>query len=71
MNDVNIKHSEIISWAKLAMKNHGYDIQLAEEIVFVYDALAQYRLRIACEEKKRISFMHGRLSNTLKAFMLA
>ncbi|MDP1574092.1 MAG: phosphotransferase [Coxiellaceae bacterium] len=43
---------------------------LAHILWIIYEALAQYRLRLACDEARFLSFQkHGRLSGALKEFM--
>ncbi len=45
---------------------------VAQILWFVYEALAQYRLRLACDKVKFLSFQkQGRLSGRLKEFMTA
>ena len=45
---------------------------IARTLWFVYEALAQYRLRLACDKARFISFQrHGRLSGQLKEFIAA
>ncbi len=45
---------------------------IAQILWFIYWALANYRLRIACDQAKFMSFqMHGRLRDSLKEFMTA
>ncbi|MCX7120812.1 MAG: phosphotransferase [Gammaproteobacteria bacterium] len=44
----------------------------AEILWIIYEALAQYRLMMACDKTRFLSFQrHGRLSGALKAFMAA
>lgn len=54
-------------------KKHISDaFAIAQILWFIYEPLAQYRLRIACEEARFMSFQrHGRLSGTLKEFISA
>jgi hypothetical protein len=43
---------------------------IARKLWFVYEALAQYRLRLACDEARFITVQrHGRLSGQLREFM--
>ena len=43
---------------------------LAQMLWFIYEALAQYRLREACDKARFLSFQrHGKLSGRLKEFM--
>lgn len=45
---------------------------IAQLLWFVYEALAQYRLRLACEEARFLSFQrHGKLSGRLKELLAA
>ena len=45
---------------------------IAQVLWIIYEALAQYRLRVACDKTRFMSFqMHGRLSGSLKEFMNA
>ncbi len=45
---------------------------IARLLWFVYEVLAQYRLRLACDEVRFMAFQrHGRLSGSLKEFMTA
>lgn len=45
---------------------------LAQILWLIYEALAQYRLRLACDKAKFMSFQtHGKLSGQLKEFMNA
>ena len=44
---------------------------LAQILWNIYGALAQYRLMDACGKDKIMSFQHGRLSDSLRAFMTA
>jgi hypothetical protein len=45
---------------------------IAHILWIIYEALAQYRLMIACDKVKFMSFQrHGRLSGSLKEFMCA
>lgn len=45
---------------------------LARILWFVYESLAQYRLRLACDKAKFMSFQrHGKLRDQLKEFMTA
>ena len=46
--------------------------EIAEILWFVYWSLANYRLRLACDKARLMSFqMHGKLSDPLKAFITA
>jgi len=45
---------------------------IAQTLWFVYEALAQYRLMLACDKVRFMSIQrHGKLSNRLKEFMTA
>ena len=45
-------------------------LAIAELLWLVYDAAAQYRLRLACDEARFLAFQrHGRLSGSLKEFL--
>lgn len=52
-------------------KKHLLDAFAIAHILWIlYEALAQYRLRVACDEARFMSFQrHGRLSGSLKEFM--
>ena len=54
-------------------KSHLFDaFVIAQLLWFVYEALAQYRLRIACDEARFLSFQRqGKLSGRLKELMAA
>ena len=44
--------------------------EIAEKLWFIYWSLANYRLRLACDKTKLMSFqMHGKLTSGLKEFM--
>lgn len=44
--------------------------EMAEKLWFIYWSLANYRLRLACDKIKLMSFqMHGKLTGALKEFM--
>ena len=41
--------------------------RIAEILWIIYDALAQYRLRLACDKERFLSFQqHGKLTSSLK-----
>ena len=41
--------------------------RIAEILWIIYDALAQYRLRLACDKERFLSFQqHGKLASSLK-----
>jgi len=45
---------------------------MADLLWFIYEALAQYRLRLACDEERFLQFQrHGKLSGRLKEFITA
>ena len=47
-------------------------LAMADLLWFIYEALAQYRLRLACDEARFLSFQrHGKLSGRLKEFITA
>lgn len=54
-------------------KEHLLDaLKLAEVLWCIYEALAQYRLRIACDPTRfRLVQRHGKLSGRLKEFITA
>ncbi|MCC5016045.1 MULTISPECIES: phosphotransferase [unclassified Legionella] len=54
-------------------KSHLFDaFDIAQLLWFIYEALAQYRLRIACDEARFLSFQRqGKLSGRLKELMAA
>ncbi len=54
-------------------KRHLLDaFAIADILWFVYEALAQCRLRLACDKERFISFQrYGKLSDRLKEFMTA
>lgn len=46
--------------------------EIAHQLWFIYESLAQYRLRVACDKARFMSFQrHGKLSGRLKEFMVA
>lgn len=53
-------------------KKHLLDaFAIAHTLWFVYEALAQYRLRLACDKARFMAFQrHGKLSGRLKEFMV-
>ena len=60
------------NYMKFESKNNLLDaFEVAHILWIIYEALAQYRLRIACCKKKVTSFQHGKLSGSLKEFMTA
>jgi len=53
-------------------KNISDVFALASLLWFIYESLAQYRLRLACDKAKFLSFQrHGKLSGRLKEFITA
>ena len=60
------------NYSRFTHKAHLLDaLATARRLCFIYAAQAQYRLMLACGEENLMSFQRGRLSNTLKEFMLA
>jgi len=60
----------LMNYTHLGSKEHLLRaFATAEKLFFVYSALANYRLMVACGVEKLMSFQAGRLSNELKAFM--
>lgn len=61
------------NYLNVESKKHLLDaFATAHTLWFVYEALAQYRLRIACDKARFMSFQrHGKLSGSLKEFMTA
>ena len=61
------------NYMNLDSKTHLLEaFEIAQTLWFVYWALANYRLRLACDQTKFMSFqMHGRLHDSLKEFMTA
>lgn len=59
------------NYMNLDSKKHLLDaFGIAQTLWFIYWALANYRLRLACDPAKFMSFqMHGRLHDSLKNFM--
>ena len=61
------------NYMNLDTKKHLLDaFEIAQTLWGIYWALANYRLRLACDPAKFMSFqMHGRLRDSLKEFMTA
>jgi hypothetical protein len=61
------------NYMNLDSKKHLLDaFAIAQILWFIYWALANYRLMLACDHVKFMSFqMHGRLHDSLKEFMVA
>ncbi|HEV2614390.1 MAG TPA: phosphotransferase [Gammaproteobacteria bacterium] len=76
LNDEDIAYQQLFeacfkNYLAVESKQNVLDIfKLAEVLWYVYEALAQYRLRLACDEAKFMAFQRqGKLSGRLKEFL--